>query len=133
MGGLLDILEELRLGGTRIAQKEHVDVASNVRLALDVLRHATKEGECDRSLDVLMSVNGGRNGLDDTLPDSVIAGKGANFLLVIFGKSERSELVFLLVDMIGFKDGREHRKTVLGVERRIEVVTVDAGDFLETQ
>ena len=102
-------------------------------LAVDVLGDAAEERKCNGRFDVLVTIDGRGNGLDDTPSNAVIASKSANLLLIVLSETESSELVFLLVDVIGFKDRREHRKTVLGVERRIEVVTVDAGDFLETQ
>jgi hypothetical protein len=55
--GLLDVLEELRLGSTRVSQQEDVDVPSEAQLAVDVLGNAAKEREGYRRLDILVSIN----------------------------------------------------------------------------
>ena len=54
---LLHVLEELRLGGTRIPTHQDVDVSSHTVLAARILGLATKEGEGDGSLDVFMAEN----------------------------------------------------------------------------
>ena len=41
--GLLDVLEELRLGRTWVSQEENVDVPSEAKLAVDVLGNAAEE------------------------------------------------------------------------------------------
>ena len=100
-------------------------------LSVDVLRDTAKEGEGDGSLDILVTVNRGSNRFDDTLADPIVASKCANLFLVLFSESEGSELVFLLVNVVGLEDRREDREAVFGVERSIEVVTVYSGDFLQ--
>jgi hypothetical protein len=41
--GLLDVLEELRLGSARVSQQENVDVPSEAQLAVDVLGNAPEK------------------------------------------------------------------------------------------
>ena len=129
--GLLNVLQELRLCRTRVAKQKDVDIPTNTVLSVDVLRDTAEEGERNGSLDILVTVNGGSNGFDDTLADPIVTSKCANLFLVLFSESEGSELVFLLVDVVGLEDRREDREAVFGVERSIEVVTVYSGDFLQ--
>lgn len=77
-----------------------------------------------------MAVDGGRHRLDDALADALVAGEGANGLLVFLGQAERGKEVLLLVDVVGLEDGGEDGEAVLDVEGRVKVVAVDARDFL---
>ena len=116
MRGLLYVLQELRFRGTGVSEKEDVDVSTNSVLPVDVLRYTAKQREGDSSLDVLVPIDRRGDGLDDSLPNPIVPGEGTNFLLVLFGESEGSELVLFLVDVVGLDDSREDREAVLGVE-----------------
>lgn len=123
---LLDILEHLRLGRTRVTEQKHVDVATDAMLPVDVLGHAAKEGQGDGGLDVVVAVNRRRHRLDDTLADAFIAREIADRLLVLLRKTERRKEVLLLVDVVRLEDGRKDGEAVFDIERGIEVVAVDA-------
>lgn len=127
---LFNVLEELRFGGTGITEKKDVDVSSDSVLSVDVFHDTTEERERQRGLDVLVTVDGGSDRLDDTLRDSVVLRHGSNLLLVLLGQSNSREQVLFLVDMVGFEHGREDGEPVFGVQRGVEVVSVDTGDFL---
>lgn len=130
VGGLLDILQELRLSGTRISEEENVDIATDAVLAVDVLGNTSEKGQSDGGFDVLMAVDRRSNGLDDTFADPVIARKSTNFLLVVLSKTECRELVLFLIDMVRLKDGGKDWEAIFGIEGCIKVVTVDTSDFL---
>lgn len=100
-------------------------------LAFNILGTTAEEGQCDRGLDVFVSIDGRGDGLDDALADAVVTRKGADLLLVFFCQTEGGEEVLFLIDVIRFDDGGEDGEAVLGVQRRVEVVTVDARDFLD--
>jgi len=61
MCGLFDVLEELRLCSTRVAEKKDVDVSTNTKLIVNVLCDSAEQGESDGSLDVFMTVDRGRD------------------------------------------------------------------------
>lgn len=54
---LLDVLEELRLGCTRVTKKEHVDITTDPVLIVDILGLATEHGENETLFDELMTVD----------------------------------------------------------------------------
>jgi hypothetical protein len=49
---------------------------------------------------------------------------------VLLGQPNSREQVFLLVYVIRLENGREHREAVFGVERGVEIVSVDPCDLL---
>lgn len=57
VGSLLDVLEELGLGGSGVSEEEHVDVSPQPVLALDVLGLSSKKGQRNAGLDVLVPIN----------------------------------------------------------------------------
>ena len=63
--GFLDVLEKLGLGGTWVSADEDVDVAAHLVLASGVLRLAAEQRQCERSLDVVVAVDGGRHARED--------------------------------------------------------------------
>ena len=73
---------------------------------------------------------GGSDGFDDTFANTFVTSERAHFLFVFFGETERGEKVFLFVDVVSFDDGGKDGETILGIERRVKVVSVDSGDFL---
>ncbi len=64
---LLHILQELRLGGPRVAQQQQVDIAAQAVRAAGVLGLAAEEREGDAHLDVGVPVDAGRDALADAL------------------------------------------------------------------
>lgn len=98
---------------------------------LNILGNATKQRKSDGGLDVLMAVNRGSYGLDDTFPDTFVAGECSDLLFIFLGQAERSEEIFLLVNVVRLDDGGENGEAILGVEGCIEVIAVNTGDFLE--
>ena len=74
VGGLFGVLQELTLGGTRIAEKENVDVSSETMLAVDIFGYTAEEGEGDGSFDVVVPVDRRRDGLEDTLRKAWVFG-----------------------------------------------------------
>lgn len=77
-----------------------------------------------------MAVDGWGNGFDDPFSNPIVTSEIAHFLFVVFGQPEGRKEVFLLVDMICLDNGREDGKPVLGIERGIKIVAVDASYFL---
>ena len=67
LGDLLDVLEELGLGGARVAQEQHVDVAAQAVRPRRVLLLAAEQRQRDAGLDVQVPVDGRRDGLADPL------------------------------------------------------------------
>ena len=65
---LLGVLEELALGGARVAEQQHVDVAADAVLVVDVLRHAAKERERDGHLGRAAAVQARRERAHDVRP-----------------------------------------------------------------
>ena len=59
--GLLDVLEELRLGRPGVAEQEHVNVPAHAVLAVDVLFAPAEERHGDGHLDVRRAEDGRRN------------------------------------------------------------------------
>lgn len=53
-----------------------------------------------------------------------------DFLLIILSQPETSEGIFLFANMINFDYCGKDRETIPRVERHIEVVTIDARNFL---
>jgi len=130
VGGLLDVLEELGLGGTRISEQEHIDVASKPVLALDVLWLPSKQGKGNASLDILMAINRGCNALDDLLADAGILGHLADGTLVILGQSEGGKEILFLPDVGRLDNSGEDGESILGVQGDIKVVAVNTSDLL---
>ena len=130
MRSLLDVLEELRFRGSWVAQQQHVDVPAYAHLPLHVLRDAAEERERDGGLDVLVPVDRRRDGLDDTLPDTVVPRKRAYLLLVFLCQAEGGEEVLLFVDVIRFDDSGKDGEAIFRIQRRVEIVAVDARYFL---
>lgn len=75
MSRLLNVLQELRFGRSRITKQQYVDVATDSVLALDVLRTSTEKGEGESSFDVFVTVDGGRDRFDDAFTDAVVPGE----------------------------------------------------------
>ena len=88
------------------------------------------ERERNGGLDILVAVNRRRDGLDDALPDTLVPCHVPDFALILDCEPERGEQVLLFVDVVGLDDRGEDREAVLRVERGVEVVAVDACDFL---
>ena len=130
MRSLLDVLEELRFCGSWVAQQQHVDVPAYTHLSLHVLRDATEERERDGSLDVLVTVDRRRDGLDDALPDTVVPRERAYLLLVFLCQAEGGEEVLLFVDVVRFDDGRKDGEAIFRIQRRVKIVAVNARYFL---
>lgn len=98
-------------------------------LAVDVLWHSSEEGEGDRRLDVVVTIDGRRHRLDDPLADPLVSRELPDCVLVLFGQAERGKQVLLLVDVVRLEHGRKDGEAVLDVKRRVKVVAVDASDF----
>lgn len=79
-----------------------------------------------------MTVDGGRDRLDDTFADTFISGELTNFPLILLSQTEGSKLILFLVDVVCFDDSREDWETVLRIEGSVEVVPVDTRYFLKT-
>lgn len=129
-GGLLDVLEELALGHTRVTQHEHIYVAAEGMLALDVLGLAAKETEGDGRLDFHAAVDGGSDGADDTQANERVFREAADAALVLFGQAELGELVLPLANMVGLDDGGEDGEAVGRVECIRKVVPVHTRNLL---
>lgn len=127
---LLDIFQELGFRCAGVAEQEDVDVTTNRVLAVDVLRLAAEQRERDGRLDVLMSVNRGGDRLDDLSRDTLVLGHLPDIAFVFLGQSECGEEVFFLVDVIRLDDGGKDGETVLYIERGVEIVAIDTGNFL---
>lgn len=127
----LDVLEDLRLGGARVAEQEDVDVAADVVGAVGFFWDAAEEGEGDSGLDVGVAVDAGGDGGDDLVDDVGVAGEGADGALVVLGQVEAGEGVVGFDDVVCFEDGAEDREAVAGVELGGVGVAVDGcdGDF----
>ena len=54
---LLYVLEELRLGSTRVSEKKNIDVSSDFVLATNIFGHSSKHSQCDGFLDEFVSVD----------------------------------------------------------------------------
>jgi len=67
LGDLLNIFEELGLGGARVPQEQHVDVAAQAVRSGRVLLLAAEQRQRDAGLDVQVAVDGWRDGLADPL------------------------------------------------------------------
>ena len=67
---LLNILEELRLGCSRVSEKQHVDITSNLVLSSNILRNTTKHGKGKPFLNELMAKNARSDRLKDLVGDS---------------------------------------------------------------
>ena len=102
--GFLDILEELRFCCTRVTKQKDIDITTNTVLSVDVLGNTAEEREGKGSLDILVTVNGGCDRLDDALANPIVSSESTDFFLILFSKAEGSELVFLLVDVVGLQD-----------------------------
>ena len=64
----LDAFEKLRFGDSGVAEEEDVDVAScSVHLSLVVFLGSSEEGEGDGLLHLIVSVDGGGDGVVDDL------------------------------------------------------------------
>lgn len=62
---LLDVLKELRLGGTRVSEKQHIDVASDSVLTVPIFGFSSEHGQGESLLDELVSVNRGGDRVDN--------------------------------------------------------------------
>jgi hypothetical protein len=71
VGGLFNVLEQLRLGSTGISKHENVDVATNAVLVERVLGNTAKQSESNGSLDIFVTKDGGCDRFDN-LEKSVI-------------------------------------------------------------
>ena len=125
---LLHILEELRLGRARVAAQQHVDVAAELVLAARVLGLTAEEEESDGALDALVAVDGRSDAGEDARGDALVLAQLDDGLDVLVAERLKAQLVLLLRDVVGLQHGGEDRKAVLGVERAVVVVVVDAGD-----
>ena len=81
---LLNIFEELRFHSSRVAEKEYVDISANAEFVVDIFRNAAEERESDGSLDVLVAIDRGSDGLDDTLANTFIPGEISHFPFILF-------------------------------------------------
>eukprot|EP00960_Hanusia_phi_P052506 761500-Hanusia_phi.AAC.2 len=122
---LLHVLEELGLGGTRIAEEEDVDVSADPVLARDVLRLPSEHGEGQGSLHVLVPEDGGCDTRHDLLNNLGILGELSDLGLVVLSQAEGRVDIVLLAHVVRLDDGSEDREAVLGVERGVKVVLVD--------
>lgn len=67
------------------------------------------------------------------LSDARVLGQLEHLGLVLVRELVRGEEVLLLVDVVGLDQRREHGEAVLGVERGVEVVGVDARHLLQKE
>ncbi len=128
--GLLNVLQELRLRCTRVAKQKDVNVSTDTVLSVDVLGDTAEEREGKGSLDILVTIDGRGDRLDNPLANPIVPSESTDLLLVVLSEAEGGELVFLLVDVVSLEDCREDRESVFGVERGIEVVAIYSGDLL---
>lgn len=97
---------------------------------VNIFGNTAKKRERNGSLDVLVTVDRRRNRLDNTLTNAVIASEAAYLSFIVFCESESSEQVLFFVDMVCLYDCREDGETVFGIERGVEIIAVDARNFL---
>ncbi len=129
VGGFFDVFQDLRFGGSGIAEEEDVDVAADFVLALGFFADAAEEGECDCGLDVGVTVDAGSDGGDDLIADMGVARQRSDLTLVFVGQTETGHLVMCLDYVVCFEDGGEDGETVAIVELSVVVVAVNASDF----
>mmetsp|Transcript_9781 Transcript_9781/g.34429 ORF Transcript_9781/g.34429 Transcript_9781/m.34429 type:complete len:583 (-) Transcript_9781:609-2357(-) len=124
------ILEQLRLCAPGVAEEEHVDVAADAVLPVDVLRAAAEHGQRERALDVLLTVDGRRDGGDDALDDLGVPGEADDLALVVLADGARRGLARgALGDVVRLNIRREDGKPGAAGESRVVGVRVDARDL----
>ena len=124
----LDVLEELRLGGTRISKKQHVDITTNAVLFVDVLRLASEHGKSKALLDEFVAVDRGSNRVDQALGN--VAGASCLSNLMLFFICELNNiLVALSFQIVNFHDSLEDREAVLNIGEVVVAIDVDAVNF----
>lgn len=127
MRRLLDVLQELALGGARVAEQEHIDVSANWVLSLDILCLSAKKGQCNGRLDVLVSVNARRNRADNAHADHRVCRQRTDVADVVLRQAKLGKLVVPLAEAVDLDDGCKDGKAALCVQLVAKVVPVDAG------
>lgn len=125
---LLDVLEELRLGGTGVTEEEHVDVATNPMFLVHILGLASEHSQQKTFLDELMAVDGWSNGSNKALGNVLLAASITDFVLLLIGQLHNI-LVTLTLQVVDLNDCLEDRESVLDVCKVIVPVDVDSVDF----
>ena len=93
--------------------QEHVDVAADLVLAVDVLLHAAEQRHRERGLDVVAAVDRRRERAEDALRDARVRGELAEVALVLLGDGQARGVVLALLDVVGlrkksYRNGSKH-------------------------
>lgn len=99
-------------------------------LSVDVFHDTAKERQGESGLDVIMAVDGRSDRLDNPFRDPVVSCHRSNHFLILLGEPNSCEQILFLIDMIGLQNSREDREAVLGIERGIEIVPINASHLL---
>jgi len=95
MGGLLDILQDLRFRGTGITKEEDINVPADGMFPIDILGDTAKQRERYSCLDIFVAIDTWGNGVDDlplvgaangiySLSDVRVFTEGFDFAFVVF-------------------------------------------------
>jgi len=125
---LLHVLQELRLGSSRVSQEQHVDVPSDPVLSSNIFGFSAKHGESKAFLDELMAIDGWSHGVDDPFADVGLPREVSDLVLVLVRQLEHL-LVPKTFHQVCLDDRLEHREAVLYIRKVVKSVDVDASDL----
>ena len=104
VGRLLHILQKLTLRRAWITEQKDVDITPDSVFSPNVLRHASKERESNRRLDVFVPINRRCDALDDSLRNAFVLGQLSDLPLIFLVEAKRREEVFFFVYVVCFED-----------------------------
>jgi hypothetical protein len=127
---LRDVLEELRLGHSRVSHEADVDVSSNLHPVPNALRHSSHEKKEKSALDVFVSEDLGRNRTREPGEKSRHALEFLNLASDLGRKLHRLVLLLELLNVVSFevRIGEEtdsHRLHALVRDREEDAADVD--------
>merc|ERR1711884_360096 len=86
-------------------------------------------GVGEGALDVVVAVHGGRDGGDDSLPDTLVLGQLGDGLDIVIRHHVRGALLVHLGDVVGHDDRGKDGEPIADVEAGVVAIGVDSGQL----